>query len=113
MISTLRTSGSGLDLGPMASEDVHVIDGNINSKHARSGELARMMEMGAGNYEVLYTDFDGRPKKIALFMGDDHVKLLETSGFRVIAGFEKKGGKNTFKIICLGTSQMATLELAN
>ncbi|HSZ73510.1 MAG TPA: hypothetical protein VK779_01725 [Rhizomicrobium sp.] len=71
------------------------------------------MIIGPGNYEVIYSDIDGRQKKIVLFMGDDHIDILQSSGFRVISGYEKKAGKNTPKIICLGQNQMATLELAN
>jgi len=71
------------------------------------------MIIGPGNYEVTFTDVDGRPKKVTLFMGEEHVDILNSSDFRVITGWEKKLGKTVTKIICLSQSQAATLELAN
>jgi hypothetical protein len=71
------------------------------------------MVIGPGNYEVVYSDVDGRQKKIVLFMGDEHIDILQSTGYRVISGYEKKAGKNTTKVICLGQNQTATLELTN
>jgi hypothetical protein len=71
------------------------------------------MVIGPGNYEVVYSDVDGRQKKIVLFMGDEHIDILRSSDYRVISGYEKKADKNTTKVICLGQNQTATLELTN
>jgi hypothetical protein len=69
--------------------------------------------IGPGNYDVTFTDVDGRPKKVTLFMGEEHVEILDSSAFRVIVGWEKKLGKSITKIISLGQNQAATLELTN
>jgi hypothetical protein len=71
------------------------------------------MIIGAGNYEVTFTDVDGRPKKVTLFLGEEHIEILNTSSYRVITGWEKRGAKSITKIICLGQNQMATLELTS
>jgi len=71
------------------------------------------MIIGPGNYEVVYTDVDGRPKKVTLFMGEEHIDILNSTSFRVITGWEKKVGKSITKVICLSQNQMATLELTN
>lgn len=71
------------------------------------------MIIGAGNYEVAFTDVDGKFKKITLFMQDEHINILNSSSFRVITGWEKRGAKSITKIICLSQNQMATLELAS
>lgn len=81
----------------------------VKSEKSAGGQMV----IGPGNYEVIYSDVDGRQKKIVLFMGDEHIDILQSSGYRVIAGYEKKAGKNTTKVICLGQNQTATLELAN
>jgi hypothetical protein len=71
----------------------------------------RAMIIGPGNYNVTFIDLDQKMKTIKLFMSEEHVGVFESSGFRVIAGFENKGGQGVPKVICLGSSQMATLEL--
>ena len=71
------------------------------------------MIIGPGNYEVAFIDVDGKQKKVTLFMGDEHIAIFSSSGYRVIAGWEKKVGKSITKVICLSQAQMATLELTN
>ena len=71
------------------------------------------MIIGTGNYEVAFTDVDGRPKKVILYLGEEHIDILQSSSFRVIAGWEKKMGNNVTKVICLSENHMATLELTN
>lgn len=71
------------------------------------------MIIGPGNYEVSFVDVDGRPKKVSLFMGEEHMEIFNSSGFRVITGWETKMGKSITKVICLSHNQMATLEMTN
>ena len=68
--------------------------------------------IGPRNFDIAFTDTDGRPKKITLFMSEEHIDILTSTLFRVITGYEKKAGKNIPKIICLGHNHAATLELA-
>jgi hypothetical protein len=80
-----------------------------NSAKSAGGHMA----IGPGNYEVVYSDVDGRQKKIVLFMGDEHINIFRSSNYRVISGYEKKADKNTTKVICLGENQTVALELTS